>query len=188
MIKKFYDNIKNFITSNYLFLLFLLLFYTVCTYPVPYYIYSGGGIVNVNDKIVFKNKTSSKGSYNLCYVSEIKANVLTYTVSKIIPSWDTVKIENLNKNESDKDIVTRDKIYLDSSYEIKFDLCIYIFFRFFFLNRITVKSFNGTSLSCFNFRNLASTDPRDRWSRKNPSYTGPRDRWSILLHCHTCYT
>ena len=116
MIKKIYDKLKEIITENYLYFSFLFVFVAVFNYPLPYYIYNGGGLMDVDKKIEFNEKTESKGSYNLCYVSELKANVLTYVISKIKPDWELVKQEDVkvNSKETTEDIKIRDRIYLDS--------------------------------------------------------------------------
>ena len=88
MIKKYYENIKSIITDNYLYFLFLLVSITTLTYPLPYYIYNGGGLMNVNDKIVFNGKTKSTGSYNMCYVSEIRATIPSYLISLVNKNWE----------------------------------------------------------------------------------------------------
>ena len=115
MIKKAYESIKEYITENYLFLLLLLIIYTVFTYPLPYYIYTNGGTISVNNRIEVENKTESKGSYNLCYVGQLQATIPTYLLSYVIPGWEMVKQEDvaLNKSESDNDITARDKIFLN---------------------------------------------------------------------------
>lgn len=116
MIKKFYEYIKSIITENYLYLLLLLVVASVFTYPLPYYIYNGGGLMNVDNKIEFVGKTKSNGSYNMCYVSEIRATIPSYLISLINKNWEREKIDNIavTKNETDKDIMARDKIYLNS--------------------------------------------------------------------------
>ena len=115
MIKKAYESIKEYITENYLFLLLLLIIYTVFTYPLPYYIYTKGGTISVNNRIEVENKTISKGSYNLCYVGQLQATIPTYLLSYIVPDWEMVKQEDvaLNKSESDNDITARDKVFLN---------------------------------------------------------------------------
>ena len=114
-MKKIYEGIKNFITENYLYLLFLLIIYTVFTYPLPYYIYTGGGLIDVDDKIIVENKTESKGNYNLCYVSEIRATIPTYLLSYVMSDWEMVSKSEVavSDNESTKDINTRNKLLLD---------------------------------------------------------------------------
>ena len=116
MIKKSYEYFKNIITDNYLYILFLLVMGATLTYPLPYYIYNGGGLMNVNSKIEFSGKTKSKGSYNMCYVSEIRATLPSYLLSLINKTWEREKITNvaLNKNETAEDINKREKIYLDN--------------------------------------------------------------------------
>ncbi len=116
MIKKYYENIKSIITDNYLYFLFLLVSITTLTYPLPYYIYNGGGLMNVNDKIEFNGKTKSTGSYNMCYVSEIRATIPSYLISLVNKNWEREKIIDvaINKNETVEEINKREKIYLNT--------------------------------------------------------------------------
>lgn len=114
MHNKLYEKLIKFIKENYLILLLYIVLIATLTYPLPYYIYTGGGIINIDDKIKMEDSTSSTGSYNMCYVSEINATIPTYIASHILSSWDLISKEELllNKNETNEDIVTRDKIYL----------------------------------------------------------------------------
>ena len=116
MIKKIYDYFKELITENYLYLLFLLVSVATLTYPLPYYIYNGGGLIDVDNKVEFDGKTESKGSYNMSYVQELRATIPTYLLSFVMKDWDLVKKEKLtaNDDETDKDIKLRDRIYLDT--------------------------------------------------------------------------
>lgn len=115
MINKIYVSVKDFIKENYLWLLFYIVFIAGMVYPLPYYIYTGGGIMNVDDKIEIIDESNSKGSFNMCYVKEINATIPTYFLSYVIPSWDLVTKEEvtLSENETRKDLLTRDKIYLE---------------------------------------------------------------------------
>lgn len=117
MINKIYEKFKNFMKENYLWLLFYLVFIATMTFPLPYYIYTGGGIINIDDKIEVENASKSKGTFNMCYVSEINATLPTYLLSYIIPSWDIVEKEeiSLNEKETREDILVRDKIYLEQA-------------------------------------------------------------------------
>lgn len=103
--------------ENYLWFLFYIVFIAAMTYPLPYYIYTGGGIIDVNDKIEIEDATISNGSFNMCYVSEINATIPTYLLSYIIPSWDLVSKEEvtLASDETRKEILIRDKIYLENA-------------------------------------------------------------------------
>lgn len=116
MINKIYVEIKNFIKENYLVLLFGIVFMATILYPLPYYIYTGGGTINVKDKIHIENK-ETKGDFNLCYVEQINANIPTFLLSKLLSNWDSVSKEevSLNDKEDIKDIYKRDKIYLEEA-------------------------------------------------------------------------
>jgi PDZ domain-containing protein len=86
-------------------------------YPVPYYIFTSGGITDLSDRFEIEDSYEQKGSYNLSYVNQIDGNVLTYLVSKVFPGWDTVKIDNYqyNSNESFEELSMRDKIALTNA-------------------------------------------------------------------------
>lgn len=116
MINKIYVEIKKFIKENYLVLLFGIVFMATILYPLPYYIYTGGGTINVKDKIHIENK-ETKGDFNLCYVEQINANIPTFLLSKLLSNWDSVSKEevSLNDKEDIKDIYKRDKIYLEEA-------------------------------------------------------------------------
>lgn len=107
---------KKFIKENYLVLLFGIVFMATILYPLPYYIYTGGGTINVKDKIHIENK-ETKGDFNLCYVEQINANIPTFLLSKLLSNWDSVSKEevSLNDKEDVKDIYKRDKIYLEEA-------------------------------------------------------------------------
>lgn len=116
MINKIYVEMKKFIKENYLVLLFGIVFMVTILYPLPYYIYTGGGTINVKDKIHIENK-ETKGDFNLCYVEQINANIPTFLLSKLLSNWDSVSKEevSLNDKEDIKDIYKRDKIYLEEA-------------------------------------------------------------------------
>lgn len=114
MINKIYEKVKQFIKENYLSLLFYIVFVAAMTYPLPYYIYTGGGTIDVEDKIKVEDANTTSGSFNMCYVEQINATVPTYLLSKVFNSWDLVSKEEvtLNETENIQDIYKRDKIYL----------------------------------------------------------------------------
>ena len=116
MINKIYVEMKNFIKENYLVLLFGIVFMATILYPLPYYIYTGGGTINVKDKIHIESK-ETKGDFNLCYVEQVNANIPTFLLSKLLSNWDSVSKEevSLNDKEDIKDIYKRDKIYLEEA-------------------------------------------------------------------------
>lgn len=117
MINKAYEKTKEFIKENYKILLAYLLIFIVLTYRLPYYIYVGGGTIDVNKRISIVNESKSRGSFNLAYVSEIKATIPTLLLSKVFKDWDVVKIEDLTlgDNEDEKDVLVRDRLYLNDA-------------------------------------------------------------------------
>lgn len=114
MFTKLYEKCKNYIKQNYKFLIVLLLSYIVFTFPLPYYIYTTGGIMDINDKVTIENAYKTKGTLNFAYVSELRATIPTYLMSMIIPSWERVKVEEykLNENETVEDVSFRDRMSL----------------------------------------------------------------------------
>lgn len=117
MINKIYEKLKEFMKENYLIILFCFVFYAVMTYPLPYYIYTGGGIIDVDDKIEVEDASSSLGTFNMCYVSEIPATIPFYLLSYVIPEWDLVSKEEvvLSSDETRNDLLVRDKLYLEQA-------------------------------------------------------------------------
>lgn len=117
MFTKLYEKVKDYMKENYLWLLFYVVFVAVMLYPLPYYIYTGGGIIDINDKVELANETKSKGNFNMSYVSEINATIPTYLLSYILPSWDLVAKKDvvLTDEETIQDNLIRDRIYLEEA-------------------------------------------------------------------------
>jgi PDZ domain-containing protein len=115
---KLYERIKLLLRENYKFLLFLILFYLVLTIPLPYYIHTTGGLIDISSKVKIENEYDKKGSINLSYVTEIRGNVLTYMLSYVIPNWDLVnKEEYVMSNETFEDVDYRNKLLLEEANE-----------------------------------------------------------------------
>lgn len=114
MFNKVYESSIKFIKENYLWLLLYLVALASMLYPLPYYIYTGGGIINIDSKVNVDDGNSSKGSFNMCYVSEINATIPTYIISYFNKNWDVVSKEDvsLSTNETRKDILIRDQVSL----------------------------------------------------------------------------
>jgi len=113
---KLYEKIKEFIKNNYKFLIMYIVVLIACLYPLPYYIYTGGGIINLDKRINIENQNIEKGSFNLAYVKNANATIPTYLLSYIF-DWDVEKIENyqIDDDESNQDIWKREKLYLQES-------------------------------------------------------------------------
>ena len=85
MINKVYLKIKKIMKENYKSLIVLIIAYFIFTFPLPYYIYAGGGTININERIMIDNKkNNSKGSLNFAYVKELKGNVATCLLGLLI--------------------------------------------------------------------------------------------------------
>lgn len=114
MFNKIYEFMKNLFKENYKSIIFLICFFVIISYPVPYYIFTSGGITDLSDRFEIDNGYTQEGSYNLSYVTEIEGNVLTYIAGLVIPSWDVVEISNYqtSSNESMEDLAIRDRLSL----------------------------------------------------------------------------
>lgn len=117
MVSKIYDKFKSFIKINYKELIFLGLFAIFMIYPLPYYICVSGGTIDVGDRLEIKNSYEEKGSFNLAYVSQLKATPVTYLLSYVIPSWEKIAVESymLNENETEEEVENRDHMYLSDA-------------------------------------------------------------------------
>ena len=114
MLKKFYEKVKEFIKTEYKFILFLIVFVVICTWPVNYYIVIGGGISDISDRVVVENGNSSDGSFNLSYVSELKGTTLSYLLSYVMPHWKRVSMDDYK--------YTTDEDYQDIEFRSELDL------------------------------------------------------------------
>ncbi len=117
MFKKFFKELIEYIKEEKFFLIGLALFFIIFNYPVDYYIITGGGASDVGSRIKIENAYESKGSFNMCYVTELKATLGLYLLSYIIPNWDLDKISNYqyDENESIETIDFRGELDLKES-------------------------------------------------------------------------
>lgn len=113
---KVYEKIKSFIKENYKFLIVYIIVLTLCLWPLPFYIYTGGGIINLDKRFSIENEIKEKGSFNLAYVKNIKATIPTYLLSYLF-DWDVESIDGykIDDTESNRDIWKREKLYLQES-------------------------------------------------------------------------
>jgi len=115
MFTKIYEKTKNFIKENYkelLIYVFILLLFTI---RLPFYIYIGGGLIDLRDRIDLKSNET--GSYNLVYVKKINATIPTYLLSYVIKSWELENANNYkyDEDENESDIDLREKLYLEEA-------------------------------------------------------------------------
>lgn len=117
MLNKIYLRIKKFMKDYYKTIIFLIICYFVFTFPLPYYIYAGGGTININDRVIVDGSSDSSGSLNFAYVRELEGNVASFILGNIIPFYDIEKQEDveLNEDETSEDIMFRNRIYLENA-------------------------------------------------------------------------
>lgn len=116
MITKVYDKIKQFLIENIRFFMILVFLGVVLTYEFPYYIDAPGGLLDVSDRIEITNGYKSEGSFNLAYVSELKATIPTLLIAYFSPNWDILKEEDiLYDNETMNELIFRDRILLEEA-------------------------------------------------------------------------
>lgn len=119
MANKIYDKIKTFIKNNYKFLIFYAFLVFLFTYRLDYEIYTPGGISDLDDRIEIEGEYKSEGSFNLTYVNAKKGIIPFVLLSKIIPSWDLIDLDDERiENEDYESILARGKIDLENGNEI----------------------------------------------------------------------
>ena len=117
MFNKIYDAIKNFIIDNYKFLIAWLIILFLFFYELPYVIYTPGGIVNLEDRIVVNGEEDiTGGSLNMSYVSLVKGTLPMILLSYCLPNWDLVKSSEITApDESVDELLELEKLYMQSS-------------------------------------------------------------------------
>lgn len=117
MFEKFYERIKHFIKEEYKFIIFLVAFYIFCMWPMNYYIITGGGISDIDERIQVTNSYESKGSFSISYVSELKGTLASYLLSYVMPDWKRVDMNDYKYEEEEdyEDIEFRSDLDLASA-------------------------------------------------------------------------
>ncbi len=116
MFTKVYDKVKQILSNEWKFLILVVVISFITMFEFPYYIDTPGGLLNVSDRIEIKDSYTSKGSFNLAYVSELKATIPTLLIAWFHPDWDILKEEDmLYDNETVKDLMLRDQLLLQEA-------------------------------------------------------------------------
>lgn len=111
-----FNKLRNVIKNNYYYIILAIIIFLLFFVKFPYYIDAPGGIVNVNDRISVDTSYEESGSFNLAFVSEYDANLVTLFMGWINKDWDIVKKNDvLLDNETDRDYLNRDKLLMDES-------------------------------------------------------------------------
>ncbi len=111
-LKKIGDFIKN----NYKFLIIYAIICAICLCPLPFYLWTGGGTIDLKDRFEIDGEHLESGSLNLAYVREIRATGATYLLSYVM-DWHREKISSyqINETENAEDIWKRERMYLQES-------------------------------------------------------------------------
>ena len=116
MINKVYDKIKRYIKENFKFLLTLLVLFFVCTYELPFYIDTPGGLIDVSTRVSLKDSHQVEGTFNLAYVSEFKATLPTLLLAALNKDWDIIAKEDVvASNETISEIEYRNHLLLEEA-------------------------------------------------------------------------
>ncbi len=116
MTNKLYIKIKELLKEYKWDILILLIVSLSVFYEFPYYINAPGGIENLDNKIVIKDEYESKGSFNVTFVSEYRANLLMMTYAYLNPNFDLYKIEEyLAPNETHEIMNYRNILEMEES-------------------------------------------------------------------------
>lgn len=116
MIKNLYEEIKKTIKKDYKMFIAFVVIFVLCIIELPFYIEAPGGVIKVDDRIKINDSYKSTGSFNLAYVSEIKATVPTLLYSLVNKDWDVLKKEDvIYDNETMSEASYRDKLLLEEA-------------------------------------------------------------------------
>lgn len=117
ILKKIIKEIKEFIITEYKFLISCFLILILFYYPVNYYIVVGGGISDVGKRIEVEDSYESLGSFNMSYVLQIVGTLGPYLLSYIIPTWDreSADLYKYDTSENIDDIEMRSNLSLLSA-------------------------------------------------------------------------
>ena len=116
MIKKVYEEIKKTIKKDYKMFIAFVAIFVLCVIELPFYIEAPGGVIKVDNRIKINDSYKSTGSFNLAYVSEIKATIPTLLYSLVNKDWDVLKKEDvIYDNETMSEASYRDKLLLEEA-------------------------------------------------------------------------
>ena len=109
------NKLKEYKYLGLLIILFLLFFII----KLPYIIELPGGILNIDSKIESDIKVKTSGTLNMAYVSEIRATIPTYLISKLNNNWDLIKMEeSISSNETIEEANYRNTMLLKEANDI----------------------------------------------------------------------
>lgn len=116
MFNKIYVQTKTFIKENYKFLLTLIILFFICTFELPYYIDTPGGLIDVSKRLEIEDSYDINGTLNLAYISEFKATIPTLIYAYFNDDWEIIKKDDVvADNETLEEIAYRNKLLLEEA-------------------------------------------------------------------------
>ena len=116
MLNKTYDKIFKIVKTLNLYLIGFSIAFLLMTIKLPYYINTPGGIIDIKNKIEIDNYSIKENSFNMAYVSEIRATIPTFLYSYLNKNWDLIKKgDHVPTNETEKETKFRDQVMLNES-------------------------------------------------------------------------
>lgn len=116
MVIKIYEKVKEFFLKNYKTLIAIIIILFVCLFEFPYVVYTPGGIVPLEKRILVEDGYDSDGSFNMSYVSLRKGTMPMILLSFVLPNWDLKEKEEVTiDDESVDDLIKLEKLYMTSS-------------------------------------------------------------------------
>ncbi len=108
--------IINFVKEEYKFIIILCLILFVGLFHLPYNLYVGGGTISLAKRLEVENEYKESGSFNLAYVTSIRATIPSYLLSYVF-NWERENINDakLDENDNASDMWEREKLYLQEA-------------------------------------------------------------------------
>ena len=115
-MKKIFNNIIDFIKEDYKFIILCIIVIFLGLYKLPYNLYTGGGVIDISDKVEVENRNKVKGSFNMAYVKQVRATIPTYLLSYIF-GWDKEKVSDtlIDENDTPEDLWKRERLYMEEA-------------------------------------------------------------------------
>lgn len=113
------EKIKQFLKENiYIIVIFLVGIFFIYL-PIPYYIEAPGGLIDTSNRIDIQDKNPSNGSFEMAYVSSIKASIPTLLFASFHEDWDIIKKEEVvAEGETEKEAEYRSRLSLEEGNQI----------------------------------------------------------------------
>ncbi|MEG0825979.1 MAG: S16 family serine protease [Bacilli bacterium] len=114
MLNKIYVKIKTFLKENFIYIIFLILITCILNINLPYYINAPGKLINVQNKVKIENAYPKEGTFNMTYVMEYDAKIITMLIARFNRNWKIEKKSDIiTSNEDEKTINVRNHILMD---------------------------------------------------------------------------